>query len=233
MDTQIRMTAHISTFTRKLLAWLKKPLTEQVDSLHHRFVSFRDIIFEKSYRLDFDGNIPKEELITEFSKSLPHAKAYEPFSATILRLFLREIEKTGIAFTNFIDIGSGKGKTCIYVAKVSHFRTVIGVEFSQPLIDIAEANKTRCKLSNVTFLNTDATEYKLPNANNVVFLFNPFDEIAFRKFISNNMGHFIERQSVIVYANDEYRFILIQMGFETLFRNQAPKLLLFKYRAAP
>jgi tRNA G46 methylase TrmB len=48
---------------------------------------------------------------------------------------------TGIKFENFIDIDSGKGKPCIYMANKNYFSKIIGVEYSGELVKIAEKTK--------------------------------------------------------------------------------------------
>jgi hypothetical protein len=43
-----------------------------------------------------------------------------------------------IEFENFIDIGSSKGKPCIYVGSKNIFIKIVGVEFSKELVVIAD-----------------------------------------------------------------------------------------------
>ena len=79
---------------------------------------------------------------------------------------------------------------------------MIGVEFSAPLVQIANGNKERFGQDNITFLNADATQYVLPDGSSLVFLFNPFDEVILEKFISNNLEHYRRHRSLIAYSND-------------------------------
>jgi len=145
-----------------------------------------------------------------------------------LRALLKEAYKTGYKFDNFIDIGSGKGKPCFYAGSKHTYKNIIGVEFSQPLIDVAEKNKLKTRLKNLTFLNKDATKYELPSKNNLVFLVNPFDDVTLEKFVSLNLKHFQSYNTVIAYLNDVHRKSLTKLGFETIFRDQTRKISLYQ-----
>lgn len=189
---------------------------------------FEDYIYELVNGYEFSGFVHNTNLITEFDESLKHAYSYMPMWNRNLRVLLNEAYKTQTQFDNFIDIGSGKGKPCFYAGSKHTYENIIGVEFSQPLIDVAEKNKQRTKLKNITFINCDATKYKLPEKDNLVFLFNPFDEITLEKFILLNWTHFQSRNSVIAYLNDVHRMSLTKLGFETIFRDQNRKISLYQ-----
>lgn len=195
------------------------------DHLLRKVYSFEDYIFEKRLGIELSGYVSAANLITTF-ESKSHAFEYRPVYTRNLRELLKEALKIGYFFENFIDIGSGKGKACFYADKKKIFNQVIGVEFSEPLIQIAEKNKAKLNAKNVNFINYDAALYALPQQNNLVFMFNPFDAIILDKFISINIEHFKNNDTIIAYANDVNRRILIKYGFETIFRDQIRQISL-------
>ena len=213
--------------------WLKKPLAHQVRSVTAKaqgaIDSSVDVLFDRWHRLDCGGYIGNKDLETDFSTSLPHARAYQAVSCAGVGELLDEVNKTGIAFDSFIDLGSGKGKACFYAATKRRFNKIIGVEFSGPLVEAADANKKNFSSHDIRFLNMDATLFSLPPGDNLVFLFNPFEEVILLKFLENNIDHFRQSRSVIAYANDQHRLCLARLGFATIFRNQDSQASLHQY----
>jgi SAM-dependent methyltransferase len=217
----------------RIKAWRSKPLGYKLRWAASRargaYYWTADAAFERWHRLDCGGYIGRGDLKTVFAASLPHARAYEAVPCAMLRKLLDEARKTGIAFDSFIDIGSGKGKACFYAAAKSDFNKIIGVEFSGPLVEVADANKKSFANHDIRFLNVDATLFSLPQGDHLVFLFNPFGEVVLRQFLENNIEHFRTSRSVIAYANDQHRHCLATRGFATLFRNQDSQCSLHQY----
>lgn len=141
-----------------------------------------------------------------------------------------EAERFFGKFDNFIDIGSGKGKACIYAAKNFKFNEVVGIDFSRELIDIANSNlkKLGPRHQNIQFIHADATEWKIPDGKNLVFLYNPFNEKIMEKFINNNMDHFLRNGSAIAYVSDWKSDVLVKAGFKTVFRGQEFRSSIYK-----
>lgn len=218
---------------QRIGAWLKRPLRHKLRSVSTKggrlLRWLGDIAFERWYRLDCRGYIRNDEIDTVYSASRLHSKAYQAIPYTLIRSLLYEAEKTGIVFDDFIDIGSGKGKACFYAAVKGRFRNITGVEFSAPLVAVADANKKRFGGCPISFVHLDATLFSLPPGSHIVFLFNPFAELILRKFLDNNIDHFRENRSVIAYANDQHRHCLAAYGFATVFRNQEDKCSLHQY----
>lgn len=214
-------------------AWLRRPLSHKLRSaaakVRGALRGAEDLAFEKRHRLNLGGFIRNKDLETVFSASLPHARAYEAVTCAAIAELLGEARKTGIAFDKFIDIGSGKGKACFYAAAKSSFDQIIGVEFSAPLVAVADANKRNFGAHDIHFLNMDATAFSLPAGDHLVFLFNPFGECILRKFLENNIERFRQSRTVIAYANDQHRLCLAKLGFATLFRNQDSQGSLYQY----
>jgi SAM-dependent methyltransferase len=198
-------------------------------ALRRKIYEFEDWLFERRYGLQLRGIIDNDDLTTE-SPSKSNATFYQAVECRSLRELLREARKTGFKFDYFVDIGSGKGKACFYAHTRQIFPNVLGIEFSKPLIAIAEINSRSFDASGVVFLNADATQYALPDANCLVFMYNPFDEAGLERFISCNLKHFKTHDSVIAYANDIRRMALTRFGFETLYRSQTTKVSLYRHR---
>lgn len=97
------------------------------------------------------------------------------------------------------------------------------------MIDIAKKNRQRIAADNIEFINIDASKYFLPEENNFVFMFNPFDGFVLEKFLRTNLNHFKKYNSVIAYANDIQRLSLTKFGFETIFRDQVRKISLYQH----
>jgi len=197
--------------------------------IKNKFYDLEDAVFERKHGLNLNGVIPRDGLVAEHVPSVSHASAYQAVWCRHLRELFREARKTGDKFEYFIDVGSGKGKACFFASQAGMFDKVIGVEFSAPLVEIAQANLARFGKSNIAFLNTDATHYDLPAGRSLVFLFNPFDDVILERFISNNIELFRKHRSVIAYSNDVQRATLTRLGFETIFRNPTAKNSLLRY----
>jgi cyclopropane fatty-acyl-phospholipid synthase-like methyltransferase len=67
-----------------------------------------------------------------------HAVQYEPSSANLVRAALASLKIDAARFT-FLDFGSGKGRVML-IAAGSPFKSVIGVELSKQLHEIARKN---------------------------------------------------------------------------------------------
>lgn len=217
----------------KISVWLQKPFAHKLRSIaakgHGVIILMADMLFEKRHRLDCAGYIRNSDLETTYSASLPHAMAYQAVTCRAVGELIDEAQKIGIVFDNFVDLGSGKGKACFYAAAKSSFKKIIGVEFSGPLVEVADVNKKKFGADNISFLNIDASLFSLPEGNNLVFLFNPFREVILQKFLEGNIDHFKKNRSVIAYANDQHRLCLASLGFATLFRNQDSQSSLHQY----
>ena len=156
-----------------------------------------DYLFEKMNSLEFGGVIHKDILFTDESHSSKFSTSYQAVWCRNLRAIFSVIKHKNFIFNNFIDIGSGKGKACLYSYRRSNFNKIIGIELSSKLHEIAVQNKKRLRADNVEFIVKDALEYKLPNETNLVFMFNPFGPEVLMQFLKNNLDHFQEFNSCL------------------------------------
>ena len=77
----------------------------------------------------------------------------------------------------FLDFGCGMGRA-VTVAATFPFRTVLGVELSPLLADIARANleraKPRLRARETGIITADAKAFLIPESINVIFFYSPF-----------------------------------------------------------
>jgi hypothetical protein len=127
------------------------------------------------------GIIAPEELGIAHPERCPYSPA--PWSA------LRRVIPTEWVRPDdvFVDLGSGMGRVVFQAAAQYPFRRVIGVELSQRLHEIAEANiernHGRLRCQDVQLVNADVLDYQLPDDVTFVFMFNPFTGQTFAKVI--------------------------------------------------
>jgi len=69
-----------------------------------------------------------------------------------------------------LDIGCGCGETTIAIARiVGDHGAVLGVDVSQPMLDVAQARAKETRLRHLEFRNSDASTAALPAANHLLF----------------------------------------------------------------
>lgn len=197
-----------------------------LESLKRLLYETEDKFFAYRYRLDLAGIVRRDNLVTDSKESLAHATAYHAVWSRNLRRLINEARKIGIDFENFVDIGSGKGKACFYAHSRGIFQSIVGVEFSSPLVDIAKNNLKRFPSATMEFVHADASDFLLPSGRTLVFMFNPFGSPVLQRFLQHNIDHFRSNKSIIAYANDLERTTLARNGFATIYRDQDRKISL-------
>ena len=128
---------------------------------------------------------------------------------------------------NFIDIGAGKGILMYFILKNYKFNFVYGLEFEKSFFEDAKENLKKFN-NKFKLIYNDAKIYKLPDIPFLIYLYNPFKEYIFNKFIDNNIENFKKNKSVLLYHNDTYsenlkkrndvkRYIEIEQGSSIYF----------------
>jgi SAM-dependent methyltransferase len=144
--------------------------------------------FDLKYGLDTQTSI----LIRHLETSAPgaeYANHYEGAAIPLVHRILRQL-RTDLGRFTFIDLGSGKGRVLLVAAQYS-FKSVIGVEFSKTLHDIAESNISKFvdqELTKIrpTSINMDAAEFDFSQFNDkVVFCNNPFAASLMLRVLDN------------------------------------------------
>ena len=114
--------------------------------------------------------------LNELGLNQGHGHDYAPVEADSLRKIISGL-KLRPGQDVFIDYGSGMGRALIAAASWP-FRTIIGVELSAQLNEIAERNiakvRKTLKCADVQVITANAMTYMPPPETTVFFFFNPF-----------------------------------------------------------
>jgi SAM-dependent methyltransferase len=204
------------------------PLGERLQRWHF---ALQDQRFEKRFGLELSQLVPQQELVSSNQDALSHAKAYMGVWCRNVRTLVQQGLRANPALRQFVDLGSGKGQAC-FCASIEHpFERIVGVEFSEPLVETAQRNlqqfEARHPGAPIEFVARDAGEHRLAEAPTLVFMFNPFDEVILQRFLQLNHDHFVRHRSLVAYANDVHRSVLRQQGFDAVYRDPARALSLF------
>jgi SAM-dependent methyltransferase len=181
---------------------------------------FSDDSFDKKYNVETARIIKTGDLETK-SKNWKYAVRYEPTDSRYT--FSQILSSFSINYSEytFIDMGSGKGRV-ILLASMLPFKRILGVEFSETLIDIAKTNISRfpsdlqlCK--KIEFLSMDASDYTFPDPAEkfVLFMNNPFHQPVMEKVMKNlsNSFYLNPRRLIIIYINPQFSPIIEKLPF--------------------
>ncbi|UYY58210.1 hypothetical protein [Sphingomonas sp. S2-65] len=109
---------------------------------------------------------------------LEHSKRYDPSSEEMLRT---PVKALGLdpGEHDFIDYGAGKGRVLMMAMEMG-FRSVTGIELSQRLCDVAEANLARFSAQNpglkpARIIAANAATHQPAGTSIVAYFYNPFD----------------------------------------------------------
>jgi len=167
--------------------------------------------FDDTYRVDTrhpteiksDGRIGPSCI--DNSDIYPHTGTYQ--NTTLHELdeinnFLRE--EPGIDSYKFIDIGSGKARVILYnIAQKAPYGSYMGIEIDPRLHHGAELNmmSTNIELNKeIVLVNQDILDYSIPYEPCVYFLFYPFSNVIFEKFIEKNIEIINQTNSYLVFV---------------------------------
>jgi SAM-dependent methyltransferase len=110
--------------------------------------------------------------------ALEHATHYEPTPVAEAQRLL-DASPLPPERATFVDLGAGMGRVVLLAAR-RPFRAVIGVEISPALVEVARENVAEARddlrvARDVRIVRADASSYRFPRGNLVVYLYNPFD----------------------------------------------------------
>ena len=141
-----------------------------------------------------------------------HAVLYQGSRVLPLRNLFKELKISSDKV--FVDFGCGKGRVLI-MASTFGIKEVKGIEFSPKLCALAEKNilnycaKTTSD-THFEIINTDASLYHFNDDEDVLYLFNPFDEYILKKVLQN-LAESIKRNArkvLIIYGNPFHRILI-------------------------
>ncbi len=139
----------------------------------------------------FGVDTARQVALSDLDVDSPNYAFGVKYQATPVALFSEMMAQLPIRHHefNFIDFGSGKGRTLLLAAQLQ-FNRVIGVEFSMELHEIALHNvgllrKTTPYASSICCECVDAADYNVPNGQAVYYFFHPFNEPVMRAVLGN------------------------------------------------
>lgn len=150
--------------------------------------------------------------LTIDSPSARFGRKYQPSSEDELSEAVRFLDVDPRTLT-FIDLGCGKGRTLLVAAKLG-FQQVIGVEFTQELAEVARKNLQKMGISSGIVVQQDAGEYRFPEADLAVYLYNPFSEEIMRKVVLN-LRESDSRRLYVIYKVPNCEALFDGSGFLT------------------
>jgi precorrin-6B methylase 2 len=185
----------VPSVLRKALAAIKNPRAA-VNNLQERAGDWRFGIRTRG-ELEF----PEVGIILGSQRHAYHPITY--------RGLLQMLNAVGIQPHDvFIDFGSGLGRVLVVTSRM-RLRRVIGVELSEELCKMAEANLARAKgrrrVDEVVILNQDVTAYELPDDSTILFFNNPFHGPILRQVLQNIRASLLRqpRPAKILFFNTE------------------------------
>jgi SAM-dependent methyltransferase len=192
------------------------------------FTVYHEIKGERNYRIN-TIEIDRLKSISVKGENIFHSSIYQPCNYFILNKgfeFIRKIGKT----QKIIDFGCGKGRVLVVAAHFG-FREITGIDFALSLCKSAELNvqQTKSEFPDTIFriIHEDVVHYHLEEDQNVLFFFNPFDEVIMIKVVRNIMDSFkkARREIYIIYANPVHKEIFLSAGFTEIYYLQKLKYL--------
>lgn len=127
---------------------------------------------------DIDGEYLDPEAVS-------HATHYEPVAIDDFEQIMEHVPEHVIRDATFVDVGCGLGRA-VFLAMRYPFKRIVGIELSSGLYESARSNlrayaRFPVKCADVRFVNGDARTFAYPSGDLVLFLYNPFDDVALRE----------------------------------------------------
>jgi SAM-dependent methyltransferase len=185
--------------------------------LRYHYVMYEENAFDRKYGTDTTARVQPKDFGIE-SKSLEYASKYEPVTSDIFDRMIRAIPIDPREYV-FIDLGSGKGRALMFAARFS-FQKIIGVELSPKLHAIAQENIRRFQRK--TGFERDfelhcvaAEDYDFPQANTVLYLYNPFHGPVLAAVLSRLQQSLrvYPRELIVLYRNPVHAVVFESQPF--------------------
>jgi SAM-dependent methyltransferase len=144
--------------------------------------------FDSRYQIDTQIPVAVADLETT-APGAKFANRYQGTPIAVVRRIIRRLKVNRQQFT-FIDLGSGKGRVLLIAAQYP-FKSVLGVEFSKTLHEIASKNiskfvHTGATRTCVTSINCDAGGFDFSGiGDKIVFCYNPFSADLMIRVLEN------------------------------------------------
>lgn len=175
---------------------------------------YGDVDFDWDYRVDTtSANVSRRaDLLAALA-----GYRYQPSDPALFHASIRGLDIEYSQF-EFIDLGSGKGRTLLMASEYA-FQRIVGVEAVAALHKVAVENIKRYKSEtqrcfNLESLCQDARDFQFPPGPLVIFLFNPLPEPGLRAVMANLRGslRMYPRPLYVVYHNPLLEHVLTEDG---------------------
>jgi len=132
-----------------------------------------------------------------------HYANHETFPTTCAKVCLEVMKKMNIPESEFktaLDLGCALGQTAIYLSP--KFESIVGIDYSNRFIEIANERSLSLKLENVTFLQGSVLELdhipNLPRDNVLVFCGNLIDRLHDPSVFLNDISRYVKKGGVLI-----------------------------------
>lgn len=134
----------------------------------------------------------------------------------------------------FVDVGSGMGRVVLLAAR-RPFKTVVGVEISPALHAVAEENlarwddpRRRCR--DLRLVRADATAFRFPRGDLVLYLYNPFRAPALDAILAHVLAPPFRDVAVLYHTPVERAVLESSAAFEPV--AELPYAAVYRRRAS-
>lgn len=182
---------------------------------------------EIKYQIETTG-YDNLKFLKKQAEELDHSTIYMPASFDLLELCFAQIDFENCK--HFLDIGCGMGRAMVVAAHYGA-KKITGIDVAKSLIIKSKKNiaTLKSKMSNVeaTCQLQNAYYYEIPNDVDVIFLFNPFDELVMDAVVDNILNSLEEnkRKIKIIYLNPMEKQCFLNSGFKQTFHFEKLKYL--------
>jgi len=175
--------------------------------------------FDWKFGVDTDGSIELRRLNIESPNKVYGAN----YGATSPNIFWQALASLEINYQDFVflDLGSGKGRVVLLASELP-FKEIIGVEFSQELNDIAQANVHRYRsksqrCNQITLMCADFIDFPIPEVPVFFFMYYPCKAPAMQSLIQNIKKSVLNnpREIYILYVNPQLSNMIENANFVT------------------
>ena len=156
--------------------------------------------------LDLDY-VSLENLGLSTDRSNRHEETGGPRLKRVLKTL--DIQKSNRA----LDLGSGKGGAVLTLSMFP-FSEIVGVEISDSLIGIAEANVAKMGLRNVHFVSCDAGEFTDLDRFTHIYMANPFPQPVVKEVMDNLSASLYRRSRnlTLIYCHPVCHDVIMNSG---------------------
>lgn len=147
-----------------------------------------------------------------------HGLSYASSWTSEVRIHFRQVRALlGDAFPQwcFVDIGCGKGKVVLQwhqeCLRAGASQKTIGVDYYEPLIEIAQSNHRKLFGDTGHYLVAEASalNFRALGERLIVYLYNPFDEVV----LTAVLRKLAQQPCILIYTNPTCSDLPLQFGF--------------------